>query len=281
MEILYRILEMLPVFILFGIIMYMELSEGNEMNNLSVLTALVNGGMTPAAACAMGGNMMAESSMRANNLQNSYEKKLGYNDDSYTAAVDAGTYTRERFINDKAGYGLCQWTSPDRKGNLHDFAKSHGKSIGDEIMQAEFCIAELKINYPALWAYLCETRDMAEAVFRICKEYERPAVNNTDARLKYAQQMYEEYGAELEKMHNAECIIQNAENGAEGSTCPMKPVHSGEHTPEAAYLLGHLNKLGYDVLWLGLDACLKDFQLKRGLTVDGMCGEETWEALLT
>lgn len=29
-------------------------------------------------------------------------------DAEYTAAVDAGTYTN--FVNDKAGYGLAQWT---------------------------------------------------------------------------------------------------------------------------------------------------------------------------
>ena len=44
--------------------------------------------------------------------------------------------------------------------------------------------------------------------------------------------------------------------------------------------MGHLNKLGYDVLWEGLNNCVRDFQQKRGLTVDGVCGEKTWGELL-
>ena len=38
------------------------------------------------------GNLDAESGLKPKNLQNSYEKKLGYTDDSYTAAVDNGSY---------------------------------------------------------------------------------------------------------------------------------------------------------------------------------------------
>lgn len=54
------------------------------------------------------GNMMAESGLRPNNLQNSYETKLGFTDEAYTTAVDTGSYTN--FIHDSAGYGLVQWT---------------------------------------------------------------------------------------------------------------------------------------------------------------------------
>lgn len=40
----------------------------------------------------MMGNLYAESGLRPDNLQNAYEKRLGYTDASYTAAVDNGTY---------------------------------------------------------------------------------------------------------------------------------------------------------------------------------------------
>ena len=51
------------------------------------------------------GNIYAESGLSSTNLQNSFEKKLGYTDASYTSGVDAGTYTN--FVRDSAGYGLC------------------------------------------------------------------------------------------------------------------------------------------------------------------------------
>lgn len=141
-------------------------------------------GMTHEGACGMLGNMDAESSMIANNLQNSYEGKLGFVDELYTAAVDSGSY--KNFANDKAGYGLCQWTYPARKQNLLEFANTRGASIGDEGMQVDFAIHELRTEYPGLWSFLCSTEDMFEATGRICKEFERPAVNNIEARFDFA-----------------------------------------------------------------------------------------------
>jgi len=75
------------------------------------------------------GNIYAESGSRPNNLQNSYESKLGYIDETYTKAVDDGTYTN--FVYDGAGYGLAQWTYYTRKQNLIDFVKERGVSISD------------------------------------------------------------------------------------------------------------------------------------------------------
>ena len=52
------------------------------------------------------GNIYAESGCRANNVQNSFEKKLGLNDETYTLAVDSGAYGN--FFRDGDGYGLAQ-----------------------------------------------------------------------------------------------------------------------------------------------------------------------------
>ena len=74
------------------------------------------------------GNLYAESALKPGNLQNSYEKKLGYTDSSYTEAVDDGSYSN--FVRDSAGYGLAQWTYWSRKEALLNYAKSVGKSVG-------------------------------------------------------------------------------------------------------------------------------------------------------
>ena len=70
---------------------------------------------------ALMGHWFAESGLNPRNLQNSFEKKLGYTDESYTKAVDNGSYTN--FIHDSAGYGLAQWTFWSRKQNLLSFAQ--------------------------------------------------------------------------------------------------------------------------------------------------------------
>ena len=48
----------------------------------------------------------------------------------------------------------------------------------------------------------------------------------------------------------------------------------------AKYAAMLLESMGYDVVWLGLTACVKDFQQKNGLTVDGIIGEKTWACLI-
>lgn len=50
------------------------------------------------------GNIYAESGLSSINLQNSFEKKLGYTDASYTSGVDAGTYTNSCVIVLDTGY---------------------------------------------------------------------------------------------------------------------------------------------------------------------------------
>lgn len=151
----------------------------------NIYKKLIAAGMTHCGACGVMGNLEAESSLKANNLQNTYEKSLGAGDEVYTMAVDNGLY--KNFVNDQAGYGLAQWTLASRKRALLEFANNANRSIGDESMQVDFLIHEMRTDFPGLFSFLCSTDDMYEATSRVCKEYERPAVNNVDARYYFAQ----------------------------------------------------------------------------------------------
>ena len=64
-------------------------------------------GLTDAGTAGLMGNLYAESGLRANNLQNSYEGKLGMADAEYTELVDNGGYTNFA-PGQAAGYGLCR-----------------------------------------------------------------------------------------------------------------------------------------------------------------------------
>ena len=167
------------------------------MSGKKVYERLKAAGMSHAGACAVLGNFEAESALRANNLQNSYEKKLGFVDELYTRAVDSGDY--KNFAGDGAGYGLAQWTYGPRKKNLLEFANSRGASIGDGDMQVDFAVQELRTEYPGLWSFLCATDDMYAAAERVCKEFERPAVNNIEARYEYALKWDRELGEPADK----------------------------------------------------------------------------------
>lgn len=249
------------------------------MSKLTILTALVRGGMTPISACAMGGNMMCESRMLSDIVQG--DLSCSAKSKQYTADVDAG---RRTLADGSTGYGLCQWTLKSRQKKLYDFAKARGVSVGDETMQVNFCLAELRGEYPALWEYLKAAQDLYGAAARICKEYERPAVNNIRDRIAYANALYMQYGDILTGKDTAQppdALSPEAEADTAETAAPTLPtVRDTDHTPEAAYLKALLESIGYDVLWDGLRACLIDYQVKCGIDADGICGEKTWTKIL-
>lgn len=94
------------------------------MNELTIHDYLQKKGLNEYGIAGLMGNLFAESGLNPRNLQNSYENVLGMNDNAYVAAVDNGTYTN--FVQDKAGFGLAQWTFWTRKQALLDFAKASG-----------------------------------------------------------------------------------------------------------------------------------------------------------
>ena len=165
----------------------------NEEKIWNYLTAQ---GLTEAGAAGLMGNLYAESALEPKNLQNSYEKSLGYTDAAYTAAVDSGTYTN--FVRDAAGYGLAQWTYWSRKEALLNYAKARGKSVGDLETQLGFLMQELSSDYKAVLSTLQSTGSVKAASNVVLLKFERPADQSVavqNARTKIGQAYYDKYAA--------------------------------------------------------------------------------------
>ena len=141
---------------------------------------LKSAGLTDAGAAGLMGNLEAESALNPKNLQNSYEKSLGYTDESYTKSVDTGTYAN--FVKDCAGYGLAQWTYWARKQALLSYAKSCNKSIGDLDMQLDFLLKELSESYSAVLKILKTTNNVTTASDCVMCQFERPTDTSTTAK---------------------------------------------------------------------------------------------------
>ena len=105
------------------------------LNDQFIWDFLKKEGFNDYGVAGLMGNLYAESGLLPNNLQNTFNSKLGLSDEEYTKRVDNGTYTN--FVHDSAGYGLAQWTYYSRKQNLLNFAKSKRKSIGDLEIQLQ------------------------------------------------------------------------------------------------------------------------------------------------
>lgn len=163
------------------------------MSNQTIYSALILAGMTPEGACAVMGNMQAESGMKATNV----EDRSGIRDEDYTAKVDNDpSYDFGTDNGHHYGYGLCQWTLPSRKRALLAFAKSSGASIGDEYTQVQFCVKELCKDFPGVWALLVSSHNLYECTSMFCAVYENPAVKNTEVRYEYAQKFFDEFAGQ-------------------------------------------------------------------------------------
>ena len=165
----------------------------NATNDEVVWGFFADKGLNAFAIAGLMGNLYAESGLKSNNLQNSFEKSLSFTDDTYTAAVDGGTYAN--FAQDKAGYGLAQWTFHTRKQELLDFAKADGKSIGDLAMQLDFLWKELQ-GYTAVMNVLKSAVSVKQASDAVLTGYEKPADQSDAVKVKragYGQGYYDKF----------------------------------------------------------------------------------------
>lgn len=164
--------------------------------------AYIKAGMTEEGACALMGNQYAESAGFVANrvefllIRRYKEDGKTYTDKSYTAAVDAGSISRKEFLNPRGkryGFGLCQWTSPNRKAALYDLARQRGVSIADEQLQIDYTLQELNTAYKSVMQILKTAQAIKYASDYVLVHFESPAdcgtsVKNT--RADYAQQYY-------------------------------------------------------------------------------------------
>ena len=215
-------------------------------------------------AAGLMGNLKAESGLVSTNLQNSCQNALGCSDRTYTKAVDDGTYTN--FEQDKAGYGLAQWTYWSRKRDLLNYARKTCRSIGDETMQCEFLLIELEKSFPKVLEVLKTAKSVKEASDIVLTQFERPAnmtAANKVRRADIGQRIYDTYATKY-KMVRVELPVLK-----KGAKC------------EAVKAVQTLLGIEADGSFGGAtDRAVKEFQKEKGMTADGSVGAGTWERLL-
>lgn len=200
------------------------------MSNEKIIWNYFKGqGLNDFGTAGLMGNLFAESGLNPKNLQQTYERSLGYTDDSYTNAVDLGIY--DNFIKDSAGYGLAQWTYWTRKQALLAFAKSQDKSIGDLNMQLNFLMKELRESYSSVLNTLCTANSVLEASNVVLFKFERPKDQSEKVQKKrcaFGQKYYEQFATTTEK---GDCGMKYSDNNPpivcmqKNSTCYKGTKH--------------------------------------------------------
>lgn len=183
--------------------------KGNTIEE-QLYNAFIDVNLSSNGACALMANIFCESGFKANNLQNSFNRKLGLTDEEYTKQVDNGTY--QNFVHDSAGYGLEQWTYWSRKENMQKYHEAMQKSIGDTEAQIGFIIYELSASYRSIFEELKTNKSIRELSDLVLTKLERPADQSDAVKEKRASIGYLLYDTLVLKRPN------NAESGTETNT---------------------------------------------------------------
>ena len=245
------------------------------MNEHAIWTFLLEKGLPEPAVFGLMGNLRAESGLNPINLENYYEKKLGFSDQTYTAAVDSGAYGG--FVSDRAGYGLAQWTSAGRKQGLLNHAQSTHRSIGNLTMQLEYLWAELNGNYKGVLNGIKAAKSIREASDIVLTRFEIPA----DQSERVKQQR-----AALGEDIYAQYLREKGRTGNDNPyDTPSKNLRLNSKGNDVRWLQVELNRRGYHLVCDGIfgpktDEAVKAFQADHGLAVDGVVGPATRAKLL-
>lgn len=182
-----------------GKVVYINRTDVNNVNTSAIDPQKVwnffkSKGLSEYGIAGLMGNLYAESGLRTCNLQSYYEKSLGMTDAEYTVVVNSGVY--DNFVDDKAGYGLAQWTYHTRKQALLNYAKSQKKSIEDFEMQLAFLYKELSESYKDVLADLRKATSVFAASNSVLTKFERPADQSESVqkkRAEFGQVYYDKY----------------------------------------------------------------------------------------
>lgn len=246
------------------------------MTEIEIYGQCLKLGMTPAGAAGCTASILAESAGRSNNV----EDRSGINDDVYTAGVDNGTYAN--FVNDRYGYGYCQWTLPSRKKALYDYLKGYGKSIADSDGQFQFMAREMRASYTYVWNILTHTADPYEAGYVMCKFYEIPADTERQAQYRgnQARAIYERCSGTTPVDHD-----DGKDYPVTESYWPPRMLCKGMNGADVTALQALLVARGYTVNAINgvfddsTDKACRKYQEDHGLAVDGVSGNNTWRSL--
>lgn len=243
--------------------------------------------MTEAAALATLGNFQCESNCEPFRLEGDFSPYKTASK-AYVQGVTDGSISEYTFAHDGRGFGLYQLTFWSRKQEYYNFWKQNGGKIDSAELQTKFAIKEMKRDFPNLWNYLTQTNDIFTACSRICREFERPAYNNVDARFQAASRFKHELN--LDEWQDSGTDPEPSPTPAPEPIRPdklvLRTIDKNCNGFDEIYLLQALLLcIGYEVpvdgVWTDtLTDAVKAYQTHNGLGSDGVVGKMTWNKLM-
>lgn len=230
-------------------------------------------GITQAGALGILGNFDCESNCEPFRVQGDFSP-YRTTSKAYVQGVTSGSISRETFSRDAKGFGIYQLTYWTRKQGYYDFWKASGKALDSAELQTDYAVKEMQSDYPQLFAFLKQTTDIFTATSRVCREFERPAVNNIDARYAAAKRIQYEIN-----LDGGEDPDPQPEPQSDHSLKLRTIDKNCEGFDEALLLKGLLLCRGYENVLENLWDAVRQFQMDNNLAVDGIVGAKTWNKL--
>ncbi len=226
--------------------------KGNN-NEEKIWNYLRDKGINAYGAAGLMGNLREESGLRPNNLQNSCEKRLNITDVEYTRLVDDNAHPG--FATDKAGYGLAQWTSSNRKQGLLNFVRSRKCSIADLEAQLDYLWYELNNGYKGVLSAIKSATSVRSASDIVLTQFERPK-NQSEAvkvnRASYGQEYYNKYasqsGGGTMTVTIGSARIDERGKASGGSAGDQKQASSPDYKGEVSMQAFYVHKLGWIII---------------------------------
>lgn len=241
-------------------------------------------GLSEAGALGMLGNWECESGCEPYRVQGDYQPSRAISK-AYVEAIETHRMSKEQFATDQKGAFLAQWTYPQRKRNLWDAWQKSSLRIDSCELQVAFAMWELQNEYSGLLNYLRTAEAIYDCTNRICREYERPAVNNVQARYEAALRIRQEINLDGEDTP-VDPIEPGEDEKSKVETWPPRTIDNHcSGWPEVWLLQSLLKCHNYNVTvdgMFGADLINKTimFQKDNGLDPDGIVGQMTWAKLM-
>jgi hypothetical protein len=235
-------------------------------------------GVTQAGALGILGNWACESGNEPFRVQGDFNAYRTISK-AYVQDIKSNRMSAQMFQSDQKGFGLAQWTYWSRKAEMLQVC---GRDrIDDAEAQTDFAVKEMKRDFPNLWQFLTQTTDVFTACSRVCREFERPAVNNIDARFAAAKRIQNEINLDggSEPEPEPQPAPAPAPKPAINHNLKLRTIDCHcENFVEFGLLKAVIDCRGY--MYVDVWDSVEQFQKDHGLTPDRVVGPMTWDKLL-
>ncbi len=271
-----------------------------ESNVLYVMKRFIEAGATVQGAAQVVGQYDGESGVFPCRKQGDFDYPFQASE-LYARQLMTGVVSEATFCKGVSGWGLAQWTYPDRCRWLYDYCVRGGHYIGSLEAQMDFAIMEFKRDFAGIWADVCsEGADLGDLAHDLLYTYENPrdksaAVENSryQAGLRW-QRFYEAHEDEPVEIADTGTEAQAVTGEATVPELPKDTANTPFWPPRILDLgmLGTDVRLLQDLLTCHGYLCTSDgifgkatrlkvmgFQADNDLDPDGIAGPLTFEAL--